>query len=164
MILILYLCEISLLWPMGSEVTETQWVCKHHVLTSQGSYQRQTHVGPGVNTLSGIQISAIKIKRWRSCSYNCCLALTGTTMDLVLDANNLVPDIVLLLLLSIPAEPLPCLTEWVFLAASTGHYSWAQPASGRRDCCCRKPSLEAAVSISGTGTARHERVPAPALL
>lgn len=48
------------------------------------------------------------------------------------------------LLLSSAIEPLPCLVERVFLAASTDHYSQAQLVSRRKDCCCRKPSLEGA--------------------
>lgn len=59
---ILYHCEVSLLWPTGSEVTKKQRVCKHHLLMNRGSYQRQTHLGPGVNILSRIQVSMIKIK------------------------------------------------------------------------------------------------------
>lgn len=45
-----------LLWPVGSEVTKKQWMCKHHLFMNRGTYQRQTHSGPVVNTLSRIQV------------------------------------------------------------------------------------------------------------
>lgn len=107
---------------------------------NQGSDQRQTHSGTGVNTFPRIQMLQ------SSCSYNFCLALAATTMDLVFNANNLVPDFVTLsLLLSSAIEILPSLEEWVFLAASADHYSQMQLVSGRKDCCCcGKPSSEGA--------------------
>lgn len=56
---ILYLCKIFF---FGQWDQKLQWMCKHHLFMNRGTYQRQTHSGPVVNTLSRIQVSVIKIK------------------------------------------------------------------------------------------------------
>lgn len=63
-------------------------------------------------------------------------------MDSVLNTNNLVSDFVTVIAAEQcnRAAALPGRAD--FSCCIHTHYSWVQLVSGRRDCCCRKPSSE----------------------